>query len=650
GALALMIFGFGKGVYEGFYDIKPKTQRTPGVQVVQVEENIHLDPNVTYSQLQERIRTSEKDSDQSLVGTGALFFEEGLKENGRNFLETMYDGASWLVGSVVDFTSGLGKGFINLFVDHGSEIVTGRAPARYERDPASLVDIVVPQVSRTVSFEPPTQENDAFAKAHRETQLVYAIHGMGHYLKTGTYDHLNSDGVFVALRDKDPITSMKMFGLDDLWEYKRTLRDVKSPFALDWNERSALTTDQVVDRIVSSVKQEMTYTKDILDGLGLEMSKLVRNNMQVYLEKKMGVCLDFAQVAAYSLRESGVPSRVVVGAVGDVGHAWIEWYSTEKDMWVPVEVTDPKKTNDPPYWPVALGLLGIGGVIFGRHRIKRSLRKRYRLDSNLFSDDELSREYDLLSLNMSELKFFEQRLFGRKGHSSTLGFNKEAMKKFKKTMIREHLPDYIQALMSKPIVYAHNYGAPLSMFDLVEIGEREGEILYSNENTSTTPHYTQKRIPVLDMGSLTSTTQSFVRGCVESVLGYKLASVDQDSHFHIFEDERELSEPERSLVDRVEGVLALDRKIKRKTKAVKPGKFDYHIRNSTPRLAKYQSGTLYLNMNHPLIVGLGNGNPTPIDKLAIDVVLDVSTDDGLVNPGSKYFAKLGKHTQNAALN
>jgi len=51
------------------------------------------------------------------------------------------------------------------------------------------------------------------------------------------------------------------------------------------------------------------------------------------LQKKKGICFDYAAVMTGMLRSQSVPCKLVVGYAGEVYHAWISVY-TEKDGWI----------------------------------------------------------------------------------------------------------------------------------------------------------------------------------------------------------------------------------------------------------------------------------------------------------------------------
>ncbi|MCL2373138.1 MAG: transglutaminase-like domain-containing protein [Defluviitaleaceae bacterium] len=47
------------------------------------------------------------------------------------------------------------------------------------------------------------------------------------------------------------------------------------------------------------------------------------------LQRRMGICFDYAALMTGMLRSQGIPTRLVIGYAGDVFHAWINVYSPE---------------------------------------------------------------------------------------------------------------------------------------------------------------------------------------------------------------------------------------------------------------------------------------------------------------------------------
>lgn len=56
-------------------------------------------------------------------------------------------------------------------------------------------------------------------------------------------------------------------------------------------------------------------------------------NLDRVLEVRRGICFDYASLMTAMLRSQGIPTRLVIGMVGDVNHAWISVFS-EATGWV----------------------------------------------------------------------------------------------------------------------------------------------------------------------------------------------------------------------------------------------------------------------------------------------------------------------------
>ena len=48
--------------------------------------------------------------------------------------------------------------------------------------------------------------------------------------------------------------------------------------------------------------------------------------LDTVLEKKSGICFDYAALMTGMLRSQGIPSKLVVGYAGEIYHAWINVY------------------------------------------------------------------------------------------------------------------------------------------------------------------------------------------------------------------------------------------------------------------------------------------------------------------------------------
>jgi len=84
-----------------------------------------------------------------------------------------------------------------------------------------------------------------------------------------------------------------------------------------------------VEKVYDFVVQNLTYDK--------ELASTVKSgylpDLDKVLEKRKGICFDYAALMTGMLRSQGVPAKLVVGYAGEVYHAWISVWS-ETDGWI----------------------------------------------------------------------------------------------------------------------------------------------------------------------------------------------------------------------------------------------------------------------------------------------------------------------------
>lgn len=81
----------------------------------------------------------------------------------------------------------------------------------------------------------------------------------------------------------------------------------------------------VYDYVVSNFKYDKIKAKTVKSGYLPDLDEV--------LEKKKGICFDYAAVMTAMLRSQGVPCKLVVGYAGKTYHAWINVWS-EDEGWV----------------------------------------------------------------------------------------------------------------------------------------------------------------------------------------------------------------------------------------------------------------------------------------------------------------------------
>lgn len=85
--------------------------------------------------------------------------------------------------------------------------------------------------------------------------------------------------------------------------------------------------------IISSVYHYVVDTIDYDDEKAKTVAYGYLPDVDAVLAEGKGICFDYAAVMAVMLRSQGIPTRLEVGYVEDVYHAWISVY-TNRDGWV----------------------------------------------------------------------------------------------------------------------------------------------------------------------------------------------------------------------------------------------------------------------------------------------------------------------------
>jgi len=80
-----------------------------------------------------------------------------------------------------------------------------------------------------------------------------------------------------------------------------------------------------VEAIYDYVVSNFTYDYELAEAV---QSGYVPN-LDEFLERKKGICFDYASLMTAMLRSQGIPTKLVIGYAGDVYHAWISVYSDE---------------------------------------------------------------------------------------------------------------------------------------------------------------------------------------------------------------------------------------------------------------------------------------------------------------------------------
>ena len=82
---------------------------------------------------------------------------------------------------------------------------------------------------------------------------------------------------------------------------------------------------QVVETVFNYVTSTIDYDYDLADSVGSGYIP----ELDVVLDKKTGICFDYASLMSAMLRIRNIPTKLVVGYSGDLYHAWISVYITD---------------------------------------------------------------------------------------------------------------------------------------------------------------------------------------------------------------------------------------------------------------------------------------------------------------------------------
>lgn len=85
----------------------------------------------------------------------------------------------------------------------------------------------------------------------------------------------------------------------------------------------------VYDYVITNISYDYELAKTVSSGYAPDLDSV--------LDKKKGICFDYAAVMAAMLRSQGIPTKLVFGNAGEVYHAWISTYSAETG-WVTASI------------------------------------------------------------------------------------------------------------------------------------------------------------------------------------------------------------------------------------------------------------------------------------------------------------------------
>jgi len=186
-------------------------------------------------------------------------------------------------------------------------------------------------------LQPTTKQLRVLVKGPSGTQYQYSLNQNGDYdvfpLSDGNGNY--TVGVYEQIEGSK-------FSTSNSTTISVTLTDQFAPFLrpnqfVNFNSNSA-----VVAKAAELVKGKTTLTDKVSSVYNYLISNFTYDrqlaadvkpgyvpDVDSVLEKKKGICFDYAAVMAAMLRSQGIPTRLVIGYAGEAYHAWIDVYSSE---------------------------------------------------------------------------------------------------------------------------------------------------------------------------------------------------------------------------------------------------------------------------------------------------------------------------------
>jgi len=81
----------------------------------------------------------------------------------------------------------------------------------------------------------------------------------------------------------------------------------------------------VYDFVINNISYDVDFANEVQQGL----HKGYVPNLETLLDRRKGICFDYASLMTAMLRSQGIPTKLVIGYAGEVRHAWISVFSEE---------------------------------------------------------------------------------------------------------------------------------------------------------------------------------------------------------------------------------------------------------------------------------------------------------------------------------
>ena len=137
-------------------------------------------------------------------------------------------------------------------------------------------------------------EDNRYSLAHSATITVTLADEFAPFLRPNQFVNFNKDSKAVA----------------------------KAAELVEGHENALDKTKAIFEFVIKNIKYDYELARTVQAGYVPDIDRV--------LEKRKGICFDYASLMAAMLRSQGIPTRLVIGYAGKAYHAWIDIWSEEE--------------------------------------------------------------------------------------------------------------------------------------------------------------------------------------------------------------------------------------------------------------------------------------------------------------------------------
>jgi len=187
----------------------------------------------------------------------------------------------------------------------------------------SLVDTAT--LFRVLIIGPGEQQYNFVLQPNSDFQAFPFPFGNGNY-SVGVYENIEGDRYSTVLTHSIDVVITDEFApflrSNQYVDFNRNTKAVSKAAELVAGIDDML---EKVEAIYDFVIANFTYDYELAEAV---QSGYVPD-LDAFMQRGKGICFDYASLMTAMLRSQGIPTKLVIGYVGDVYHAWISVYSDE---------------------------------------------------------------------------------------------------------------------------------------------------------------------------------------------------------------------------------------------------------------------------------------------------------------------------------